>query len=218
MDILAILEKSGRALYPEDLDFFEVELETGGIYDEAYQAQCLKKIKELRSWLSGDLTKEEVSPEQEDDTDTELLMNVEDLGPETATNKAPITPEQMIIRDLTKLREDSAYKTKLKQYVKEHPEINADFLDKHYAFFRSWELDAVISVRQMSEEFLEKFFGTLDHDKIARYQRFSESFFMKHFAQMDASIVLEHGKNEWRKRENRSRQLDVFLRLKGVRI
>jgi hypothetical protein len=35
---------------------------------------------------------------------------------------------------------------------------------------------------------------------------------------MDATIVLQHGKNEWRKKENRSKQLDVFLRLKGVKI
>ena len=70
----------------------------------------------------------------------------------------------------------------------------------------------------MGEDFIEKYFGALDHDKIARYQQFSEVFFMKHFSQMDYTIVLEHGKNEWRKKENRSKQLDVFLRLKGVKI
>ena len=70
----------------------------------------------------------------------------------------------------------------------------------------------------MGEPFLEKYFGALDHDKIARYQLFSEAFFMKHYSQMDATIVLQHGKNEWRKKENRSKQLDVFLRLKGVKI
>ncbi len=70
----------------------------------------------------------------------------------------------------------------------------------------------------MGEEFLEKYYGALDHAKIARYQKLSEAFFMRHFAQMDAGIVLESGKNEWRKKENRSKQLDVFLRLKGVKI
>ena len=73
-------------------------------------------------------------------------------------------------------------------------------------------------MKQLGEPFLEKYFGALDHDKIARYQLFSEAFFMKHYAQMDATIVLQHGKNEWRKKENRSKQLDVFLRLKGVKI
>lgn len=32
MDILEILKKSGKDLYPEDLDFFETELATGGHY------------------------------------------------------------------------------------------------------------------------------------------------------------------------------------------
>ena len=219
MDILGILEKSGKDLYPEDLDFFETELATGGIYDAAYQAQCRAKIKELRSWFGNGLKTEELPPEPEEKKDDgELLLKTEDLGPETATNAITLTPEQKIISDLTKLRDDSAYKTKLKQYVKDHPEIDADFVDAHYAFFRSWELDAVISVREMPEEFLEKFFGALDHDKIARYQQFSESFFMKHFAQMNPNTVLMFGKNEWRKKENRSKQLDVFLRLKGVKI
>ena len=70
----------------------------------------------------------------------------------------------------------------------------------------------------MPEEFLEKYFGALNKDKIARYQCFSESFFMKHYSQLDATVVLTKGKNEWRKKENRSKQLDVFLRLKGVKI
>jgi hypothetical protein len=41
---------------------------------------------------------------------------------------------------------------------------------------------------------------------------------MKHYSQMDATIVLTKGKNEWRKKEKRSKQLDVFLRLKGVKL
>lgn len=35
---------------------------------------------------------------------------------------------------------------------------------------------------------------------------------------MDAEIVLTKGKNDWRKKGNRSSQLDVFLRLKGVKL
>lgn len=72
-------------------------------------------------------------------------------------------------------------------------------------------------MRPLKEEFLEKYFGALNLDKLARYQQFSESFFIRHFRQLDIGVVLEHGKNEWRKKENRSKQLDVFLRLKGVK-
>ncbi len=75
-----------------------------------------------------------------------------------------------------------------------------------------------MSAKPLSEAFLEKYFAELDAEKIARYQTFSEAFFIKHFAKLDPSLVLEKGKNEWRRKENRSTQLDVFLRLKGVRI
>ena len=56
---------------------------------------------------------------------------------------------------------------------------------------------------------MEKYFSSLNAEKIARYQLFSEKFFIKHFSQFDAEIVLTKGKNEWRKKEKRSAQLDV---------
>ena len=221
MDILKILEYSGKDLYLEDLDFFETELATGGPYDAAYQAQCKSKMKQLRAWLSRDKAEDKKPQDEKKDDKTPggLVVDIVDLAPKEANPvAASLTPEQMIFKDITAMREVSSYKTNFKKYVAEKAEIDAAFVDAHYSFFQPWELDAIISVKQMGEEFLEKYFGAIDHDKIARYQQFSEAFFMKHFSQMDCTVVLEHGKNEWRKKENRSKQLDVFLRLKGVKI
>ena len=221
MDILKILEESGENLYLEDLDFFETELATGGHYDAAYQAKCRGKIKELRAWLTGDTAKVTApkNDKKKDDAPAGLVVGICDLAPkESNPAAASLTNEMVIFNDIAALRKDSSYKTRFKKYIAGKAEIDAAFVDKHYSFFKPWELDAIISVKQMGEEFIEKYFGALDHDKIARYQLFSEAFFMKHFSQMDYTIVLEHGKNEWRKKENRSKQLDVFLRLKGVKI
>lgn len=222
MDILKILEESRKSLYIEDLDFFETELATGGPYSDEYKTQCKDKIKEIRLWMSSDSPNEagtnpgvsvtgQASPE--------LVVGIHQIAPEINNPvAAAMKPEDMIFNDIKAMRKIGSYKSGFKKYVLEHDVINAAFVDAHCSFFRPEELDAIVSIRQMGEAFLEKYFGAIDHDKIARYQLFSESFFMKHFAQMDASIVLEHGKNEWRKKENRSRQLDVFLRLKGVKI
>ena len=38
----------------------------------------------------------------------------------------------------------------------------------------------------------------------------------KHFSDFDSETVFLKGKNEWRKKENRTKQFDIFLRLKGV--
>jgi len=73
-------------------------------------------------------------------------------------------------------------------------------------------------IKQVDESFLEKYFCSLDPKKISRYQKFSESFFMHHFNQLDADLILKRGLNEWCAKENRSKQLDVFLRLKGVKL
>lgn len=221
MEILKILEESGKDLYLEDLDFFETELATGGHYDAAYQAQCRSRIKKLRAWLRGEPAEDE-KPQHKTKRNKipgGLVVGIGDLAPKASNPvAASLIPEQTIFNDITAMREGSSYKTCFKKYVAEKKEIDAAFVDTHYAFFQPWELNAIISVKQMGEDFIEKYFGALDHDKIARYQQFSEAFFMKHFSQMDCTIVLGHGKNEWRKKENRSKQLDVFLRLKGVKI
>ena len=216
MDILEILKKSGKDLYPEDLDFFETELATGGHYDAAYQAECRALMKQIRNWKKASAPSDD--PAKAKGKSGGIEMDISKVAPKEANPVMDMPQDQRLFLDITKMRDDSSYKTKFKKRIQEADFVDAAFIEKHFAFFKEWELNAILSVKQLGEPFLEKYFGALDHDKIARYQLFSEAFFMKHYAQMDATIVLQHGKNEWRKKENRSKQLDVFLRLKGVKI
>lgn len=222
MEILKILENSKEDIYLEDLEFFETELATGG-YAESYIAECKRQIELVRKWLSGEdeidtpQSEEKKSPPKK--SKASLVMGIHDVAPETANPvAATMSTEDIVFSDIKSMRESDSYKSKFKKYIQDKAEIDDVFVDKHYSFFLQWELDAIVSVKQLSEDFLEKYFGALDKDKIARYQIFSESFFMKHYAQLDATIVLTKGKNEWRKKEKRSKQLDVFLRLKGVKL
>lgn len=216
MDILEILKKSGKDLYPEDLDFFETELATGGHYNAAYQAECRALIKQIRNWKKAPAPTEEATTAE--GKSGRIEMDISKVAPKEANPVMDMPQDQRLFLDITKMRDESSYKTKFKKRIQEADFVDAAFIEKHFAFFKEWELNAILSVKQLGEPFLEKYFGALDHDKIARYQLFSEAFFMKHYAQMDATIVLQHGKNEWRKKEKRSKQLDVFLRLKGVKI
>ena len=216
MDILEILKKSGKDLYSEDLDFFETELATGGHYDAAYQAECRALMKQIRNWKKASAPSDD--PAKAKGKSGGIEMDISKVAPKEANPVMDMPQDQRLFLDITKMRDDSSYKTKFKKRIQEADFVDAAFIEKHFAFFKEWELNAILSVKQVGEPFLEKYFGALDHDKIARYQLFSEAFFMKHYAQMDATIVLQHGKNEWRKKEKRSKQLDVFLRLKGVKI
>lgn len=216
MDVLEILKKSGKDLYPEDLDFFETELATGGNYNATYQAECRALIKQIRNWKKAPAPSDD--PAKAKGKSGGIEMDISMVAPKEANPVMDVPQDQRLFLDITKMRDDSSYKTKFKKRIQEADFVDAAFIEKHFAFFKEWELNAILSVKQLGEPFLEKYFGALDHDKIARYQLFSEAFFMKHYAQMDATIVLQHGKNEWRKKENRSKQLDVFLRLKGVKI
>ena len=222
MEILEILKNSKDKIYPEDLDFFETELATGN-YAESYISECKKQIEIVRKWLSDDEEPLAYQPDMAEapnkNSKASLVMGIHEIAPKTANPIASaMTPEEVIFSDIKAMRDSDSYKSKFKKYVQDKAEIDGSFIDSHYSFFMQWELDAIVFVRQLGEDFLEKYFGALDKDKIARYQLFSESFFMKHYMQMDASIVLTKGKNEWRKREKRSKQLDVFLRLKGVKL
>ena len=118
---------------------------------------------------------------------------------------------------LEQMRTANNYKTRFRHYLSDHPEIDEACIDQYIALFQPAELETILMTRQFSEDFLEKYFSLLDADKIARYQLFSEKFFIRHYARMNAETVLTKGKNDWRKKENRSSQLDVFLRLKGVK-
>ncbi len=223
MDILKILEDSGNDLYPEDLDFFETELDVCEDFDPDYISKCKSIIYSLRRWMYGneDVAQEETSANGSNrkKLDTGISVSISDLAPKEANPVlASLSSAEIIRMEIISLRELKSYKTEFKKYVGQKEEIDAQFVDAHYSMFRPWELNAIISLKQMPEEFLEKYFGALDHDKIARYQKFSEGFFMKHYSQMDPEVVLKHGKNEWRKKESMSKQLEVFLRLKGIRI
>ena len=235
MKVLQILTESAGELYPEDLDFFETELATDSEYSAEYRAKCREEIKKLRMRMdSQDINEDLVESKNEENeavcshiadnlTKTELKANHLSQGAFGCIDNslfvaANMTSAEKIECEIKMLREQKYYKSMFKKYVKDNAEIDADFLEKHFSLFKQWEIDAIVSVKQLGDDFLEKYFATLDHEKISRYQLFSESFFMKHFAELDAITVLTHGKNNWRKKENRSRQLDVFLRLKGVKI
>lgn len=222
MEILRILETSAESLYPEDLDFFETELATGE-YAEEYVKQCREKLGEVRNWLSNrSNTRNNAKASESKAKSAKQGVLVESLGDivpaEAKTVALSSSGSQLIFQAITSMRQSDSYKSEFKEYVQKTDEIDAAFVDAHYAFFQQWEIDAIISVKQMGEAFLEKYFDVLDHDKIARCQEFSEQFFIKHFSDLAPLLVLKHGKNTWRKKPNRSKQLDVFLRLKGVKI
>ena len=213
MEVLDILKKNGSELYPEDLSFFEAELDTGD-YSIEYIDACKKLIGEIRAW------KKQATAQSSGDSGIpgNVFVDKAKLTPGVAK---PLTEQERLVQythDLGQMRTASNYKTRFKQNLADHPDINEAFIDKNISLFTPWELEAFLMTMQLSEAFLEKYFTSLNAEKIARYQLFSEKFFIRHFSQMDAELVLTKGKNDWRKKENRSAQLDVFLRLKGIKI
>ena len=213
MQVLEILKKNGMELYPEDLAFFEAELDTGD-YPLEYIDQCKDMIAEIRNQK-----KQAAKPKVQDVIPSNILVDPDKLVPGAKPKeKTPQERLNELTHALNQMRTATNYKTRFKQYLADHPEIDEAFIDQNIAVFQSGELESILMVMPLSEDFLDKYFSSLDADKIARYQLFSEKFFIRHYAQMDAEIVLTKGKNEWRKKENRSSQLDVFLRLKGVKL
>jgi len=216
MDVLEILRKNGKDLLPEDLDLLRTELDTGA-FDEGYIETCKQMISEIVNWQKGEGKPEPPKPP----VPGKIVVSPDKLVPKGAggiPTPPQIPAEKIILSDLQRLRADKDYRTAFKRYVKESAIINEDFIEKHFELFKDWELNAMLACIPFSEEFLEKYYSVLDSKMIALYQPFSESFFMKHYADLDAETVLTRGVNPWREKAKRSRQMDLFLRIKGVKL
>lgn len=211
MDILAILKTNSDDLIPEDLDLFRTELAVGN-YSTDYKQECAERMEKIENWR-----KSEISETKHGECDVASVMQVDasKLTPNNG-NQNTIPFLQQFKADLDAMRLSEKYKSRFRTYIKTHDAFDEDFIDINFRLFEKWELEAILSELALSEAFLEKYFSVLDKDKIARYQLFSENFYQKHFSDFDAETVLKKGKNEWRKKENRSKLFAIFLRLKGV--
>ena len=206
MEILEILKNDSKELLQEDLDLFRTELAVGD-YPETYRKDCLELIEQIEKWNNECDT----APQKKKNTSAAVQTDISSVQPNSAVSFL-----QQFRADLNVMRISDKYKSSFRAYIKAHSEFDESFVDKHFKVFEEWEIEAILSELTLSEQFLEKYFSVLDKNKIARYQLFSESFYQKHFSDFDAETVLTKGKNEWRKKENRSKQFSVFLRLKGV--
>lgn len=168
MDVLDILQKNGAALYSEDLAFFEAELDTGD-YSLEYIDACKKLIGEIRAW------KKQSAAQNSSDSGIpgNVFVDKEKLTPGAAKSLTEKVRLAQITHDIAQLRTASNYKTRFKQYLADHPDVNEAFIDQNNSLFMPWELDAILKTMNISEAFLEKYFNTLDAEKIARYQLFT---------------------------------------------
>ncbi len=210
MKILEILETPGIELYPEDFAFFEVDLDTGD-YTEEYREMCRQKMTDLRRSTEPTPITEQVLPEPKP------------AAPKVVSQATVMTvsPEKFsgtILDEIEHLRQEKTYRSDFNKYLTKTKQINSEFVDANFNFLTYWEINTILRRRQLGEAFLEKHFCALNRSTISRYQSFSENFFMRHYDQLDCNLVLQCGKNTWKDPDKRSKQLDVFLRLRGVKI
>ena len=210
MDILDILKNNSNELLAEDLELFRTELAVGE-YTESYRKECCELIDRIEKWQAENSEKNDKKTANHTSS-----MHVARTKLQPDSQKKAFSFEEQFRADLNAMRLSDKYKSSFRTYIGSHDEFDEKFVDSHFSMFEPWETEAIVSEIMLSEQFLEKYFSVLDKDKIARYQLFSESFYQKHFSDFDAETVLKKGKNEWRKKENRSKQFAVFLRLKGV--
>lgn len=205
MDIYITLKEHGEELIKEDLDFFEVELATGG-YDKDYIEKCKQLINDLKKWKKTNTKKDKPTI----DDGYAKIEKKKDFSELASEEK-----ELLIKKKINSCRLSSSYKDKFVNLISEF-KIDEAFVDNNFVFFNQLELNELLKNIKFSENFLEKYFKLLDSNIIAEYQLYQEEFFMKHYSKMDYRIVLKKSKNLWI--NNRSSKLEVFLRLKGVSI
>lgn len=246
MDVREILRSDAAGLLEEELEMLEEELATGD-YDSVYRTECAKLIEDERHTRKVAQTKAKAAvttgggpdgmapkPIGEGsrkavttssakvqiphDVSPSVTVSADSLSPYNTVNMPKKTPYETVSADVAAIRRSEKRKSMFREYLRKQPLIDEAFLDAHLSFFDDWEMGAILDHIKLSEAFLEKYLSALDADKVATTQQFSEEFFMKHYSAFDAKLVLLKGKNAWRSKEQRSRKLDTFLRLKGVHI
>lgn len=215
-DIYQLLRKSTK-LYPEDLLFFETELETSGKYDYIYVKKCKDLIEKKRK--ANKARQKRIAREPEGHKSS-VFMSLSDLSPLAPQPSVKDNDRQWFFSGVKATRNtlSKSFDQEFKRLIKSSPFLSAEFIRENVSFFEPRELNILLTFFDMGEDFLEQYFSSLDPVLIACHQHFSEAFFMKHFRELNYNNVLKKGVNDWRFKENRSKQLDVFLRLKGVQI
>ncbi len=215
MDILEALNVPIKEIYTEDLDFFLRQLDLGN-YSEDYKKVCRERIKIIRTRINA-IEQSNALPTQDKPID-KPNVSVELAYVPIPGNEKSISKEEQLLGQIQNIRKSENSKLEFKDLIKSRTDIDEALMDKIFPSLEPWEIATVVSLIPFSEDFLEKYFSAIDHDKIARFQEFSENFFMKHYIDLNPDVVLRFGKNKWRKKEVRSKQLSLFLRLKGVKI
>ena len=218
MDIKAILKDEAEELLDIELNLLEEELLTGD-FTPSYIDECTVLIDEIRkSRLLARNTKQDSSKSSSRTAATIMPIDPVALSPYGSPVVSTISELDVVEQDIAVMRRMGDYKTKFKCYLKSSAIIDEEFCDAHFTVFNEGEWSALLETIQFSESFLEKYFCSFDTKEIARYQLFSEEFFMRHYSDLDAEIVLKHGKNPWRFRQDMSQKMEMFLKLKGVQL
>ena len=205
MDVLKILKENRDEILYSELEMLEVALHTGE-YTEAQISEAESILNQLRNELSPKKT--------EAPAETPLVQPVPPM-PNPANPPDQLT---LIKKQLSILRLTDNSKQAFRKFVQTTPAIDVAFLAGHLDIFQDYELDELLSFRQLGENLLEQYWSILNKTVIAKCQLFSEDFFIKHFADLPATAVLKNGVNPWRKKKDRSPKLTMFLKLKGVTI
>ena len=130
MQVLEILKNSGKDLYPEDLAFFEAELDTGD-YTREYIDQCKELIAEIRNWK-----KQAAKQSVQDVIPSNILVDPDKLVPGVKPKeKTPQERLNELTHALNQMRTATNYKTRFKQYLADH-QRNGD-----------WSVDEAIRLR-----------------------------------------------------------------------
>ncbi|MFR5786090.1 MAG: hypothetical protein ACLUHE_02445 [Christensenellales bacterium] len=148
-------------------------------------------------------------------------MSKEKLTPEAAAK--PLTEKErlaQITHDIAQIRMASNYKTCFKRYLTDHPDVNEAFIDRNIVFVMPWEPSAILMTVESQRGVWKNTSLRCWTRKNRRGISFSAKIFIRHFSQLDAetSTMLTKGKNDWRKKENRSAVGRPLCALKGIKI
>lgn len=209
-NILDILKTNGSSLSSEELGSYREILKSG-----SYDKKTVQACEELLCALEQE---RRLSREKEKKPLGKKTSDSERVNADSPKSAEPLDYAKIVADYFKKNRNRPDYKSHFRKYIAESNFFREDFIGQNISLFNQEELGIVVSVIQLSESFLEKFFKSFDPEKISRYQEFSEEFFIKHINELKIDVVLKEGRNPWRRKEVMSEKLALMLELKGYEL
>ena len=209
MEVLEMLKQQGDKLTNEELKFLIDELNTGS-YCQDYKGECLSIIDQIKK------NRKHGKVEKGNEKVYTVIMSPEEI--KNRLDKNTLSPEDKFFHDLEIARMMNNGVQVVEENISENI-LDGEFFINHLNKFTGFEVFKILELVKLTEKQIEALFNVVPYGAIESTQVISEDFFIKHFEEIDVESLKKNKVTNWIvDPTQRSKKIEIFLKMKGVKL